>query len=94
LNPQLEQHSFRTPLESTEPINLDKQLILNIFTLMNFYLILYILFYLIIFLIGLRRVVEIIFLLLSKLFENDGFNNDIGFDNPFTGRTTANQNRL
>jgi len=40
------------------------------------------------------RAVEIISLFLSKLFENDEFNNHIGFDNPFTGRTNANQHTL
>ena len=44
-----------------------------------------------IFLIDLKRVVEIISLLLSNLFENDGFNNHIGFDSPMKGSTTANQ---
>lgn len=61
---------------------------------MNFYLVINTLFYLIIFLIGLRRAVEIISLFLSKLFENDEFNNHMGFDNPFTGRTNANQHTL
>ena len=47
-----------------------------------------------IFLNGLKRVVEIISLLLSNLFGNDGFNNHIGFDSPITGSTIANQPKL
>ena len=43
---------------------------------------------------GLKIAVEIISLFLSKLFENDEFNNHIGFDNPFIGRTNTNQHTL
>ena len=61
---------------------------------MNFYLVINTLFYFIIFLMGLKIAVEIISLFLSKLFENDEFNNHIGFDNPFIGRTNTNQHTL